>query len=332
MATKKAKPELNNSKLALIWIPIIVALIGLGGGLFAVFYEKPKTFLPNPLLDQAEVLLIEGDNDGAIAKAEEAKAVEADNPRIYLVIYAAQELSGRHDEAVRALQEGTAQVKKRATGGKEIRAVLKAAEFSREDGLAVVAESYRGFGAEFEKLAKRLRELIVDFFRPVVATTTTTKKSATTVITTKKQSSATDIGEFIKKNGKGFNTSGLEIAQLLNCPLTEANEYWNIYSNSTMEIYTYADDRWVSCFTGSHYENRNNLYSIRWTLSSLSIFGVAIGDSVSKASECWERYDFAFSFNDGEVMKHYNPDADISIFAEVENEKIISFFVARCEK
>jgi len=206
---------------------IVIPLLGVAVTLFAVFYEKPKTFLPNPLLDQAEVLLIEGDNDGAIAKAEQAKIVEPDNPRIYLVIYAAHELSDRHDEAVQALRNGTEQVKKRATGGKAIRAVLVAAEASPEDGLTVVAESYRGFGPEFEKLAKRLRELFVDFFRPVVATTTevsTTTESPTTTeamttttepTTTKKINGIAELSNFFSTSGIGFSGTASELAQQL---------------------------------------------------------------------------------------------------------------------
>jgi len=167
---KKEKPELSNSKLALIWIPIVCALIGLVGGLFAVFYEKPKTFLPNPLLDQAEVDLVDEKYPEAIKEAEEAKNVEEDNPRIYLVIYAAQELSGHHEEAVQALREGTKHVKKRATGGKEIRAVLKAAETSPEDGLATVVECYRSFGSKepgLKRLALRLLQVLVRMFEGV---------------------------------------------------------------------------------------------------------------------------------------------------------------------
>jgi len=142
---------------------IVIPLLAIAVALFAVLYEKPKNFLPNPLLDQAEVLLVEEKYDEAIAKAEEAKTVEADNPRIYLVIYAAHELSDRHEEAMQALQEGTAQVKKRATGGKEIRAVLKAAEISREEGLAAVADFYSSFD-QLKNLAQKFLRLLVRVF------------------------------------------------------------------------------------------------------------------------------------------------------------------------
>jgi len=163
---KKEKPELSNSKLALVWIPIITALIGAAATILVVFLtgwlEKPKIFWPNPLLDQAELNLIEGNYPEAIKNFGEATPLEPDNPRITLGTYAALELSGRHEEAVQILQEGTKQVKKRATGGKEIRAVLTAAESSPEEGLEIVAASYKAFG--FKNLAYKFLQLCVKEF------------------------------------------------------------------------------------------------------------------------------------------------------------------------
>jgi len=156
----EAKDEKKKDWSIGILAAIVIPLLGVAVTLFAVFYEKPKTFLPNPLLDQAEVLLVEEKYDEAIANAEAAKAVEADNPRIYLLIYAAHELSDRHDEAIQALQEGTQQVKKRATGGKEIRAVLAAAEVSPEEGLAAVADFYSSFD-QLKNLAQKFLQLLV---------------------------------------------------------------------------------------------------------------------------------------------------------------------------
>lgn len=163
----KKKNPLTEHPFVCIVLPILLALIALGGTLFAVFYEKPKTFLPNPLLDQAEVLLVEEKYDEAIPMFDEAAATEPDNPRIWLGKYAALELSDRHEDAVQALREGTTQIKKRATGGKEIRAALEAAETSPEEGLAVVVESYQSFGAKepsLKKFALRLLQVLVRVF------------------------------------------------------------------------------------------------------------------------------------------------------------------------
>ena len=158
-----AKAKKKNPLTEHWFVCIVIPVLGIAAALFAVFYEKPKTFLPNPLLDQAEIALVEERHEEAIAKAEQAKAVEPDNPRIYLVIYAANELSDRHEEAVQALQEGTEQIKKSATGGKEIRAVLAAAEISPEEGLAEVVESYSGFDI-LKDIAKKILQMLVRVF------------------------------------------------------------------------------------------------------------------------------------------------------------------------
>ena len=152
------KKDWSKSILAAVLIP----LLGVGAAVFAIFYEKPKIFLYNPPLDQAEIALVNGDYPEAIAKFNEATAIEADNPRIWLGMYAAQEISGSHEEAIQALRQGETQVRRRATGGKEIRAALKAAENSPEEGLAEVAKSYRSF--ELKPLALKFLQLLVRVF------------------------------------------------------------------------------------------------------------------------------------------------------------------------
>jgi len=159
----RVKKWFTENRVATIVIPLLTIVAGIFGSLLPGWLEKPKTFLPNPLLDQSELALVEENYPKAIQKAGEAKAVEPDNPRIYFVLYAALELSDRHEEAVQTLQEGAKQVKKRATGGKEIRATLKAAETSPEEGLAAVAESYQGFD-ELKSLALRFLQLLVKVF------------------------------------------------------------------------------------------------------------------------------------------------------------------------
>jgi len=149
-------------------ITILVALIGAAATIVAtfitVFYEKPRPFLPNASLDASILALVREDYPEAIAKADEAMAAEPKDPRPYLVKYTAQELSGNHEEAVQTLREGTENVKKRATGGKEIRTVLAAAEVSQEEGLAAVVDVFRSEIFNLKALALRLLEVLVEVF------------------------------------------------------------------------------------------------------------------------------------------------------------------------
>jgi len=157
---KKKRDEKDWSKGILA--AILVPLLGVAVTLFAVFYEKPKIFLYNPSLDQAVVFLVEGEYDKAIEMAGQAVAIEADNPLPYFVMYSALELSDRPEEAIEALRKGETQIKKRATGGKEVRDVLAAAEVSSEDGFIAVAESFRRF--EQKPLAYKFLQLCVKVF------------------------------------------------------------------------------------------------------------------------------------------------------------------------
>ncbi|MCL1951780.1 MAG: hypothetical protein FWF60_03020 [Oscillospiraceae bacterium] len=159
---KKEKSPLTEHWFVCIVIPLLSIAVTIFVVFLAGWLEKPKIFWPNPLLDQAELHLIEGNYPEAIRDFGEATPIEPDNPRIWLGTYAAQELSGHHEEAVQTLREGTKQVKKGATGGKEIRAALEVAETSPEEGLEIVAESYKSFG--FKSLAYKFLQLCVREF------------------------------------------------------------------------------------------------------------------------------------------------------------------------
>jgi len=160
---KKEKKEWSSSKLAWVIASIVVPVFCV----FLAIWVQPKPtqdpFLPNPLLDQAELDLVEERFDDAIEKAKEVTANEPENPRPWFVIYSAHELLGRHDEAIQALQEGAEHIKRRDIGGKEIRAVLKAAKISREEGLAAVADFYRSYD-NLKTLALRFLQLLVRVF------------------------------------------------------------------------------------------------------------------------------------------------------------------------
>ena len=164
---KKKKRWVSERRFATILIPLMavaVALLGVTGTWFAIFWGNSgeRVFLPNPLLDQAELNLAEENFDEAIANAVQAIEIEPENPRIWLVLYTAHELNGDREEAMQALQEGTRHVRRRATGGAELRATLAAAEISPEEGLATVVESYQSFG--LRPFARRLLQVLVRVF------------------------------------------------------------------------------------------------------------------------------------------------------------------------
>ena len=161
---KRVKNWFTEHRVATIVIPLLAILIPI---LFVIVWDNPgeRVFLPNLLLDQAELDLAEGDFDQAIANAEQAIEIEPENPRIWLVLYAAHELNGDREEAMEALREGTRHVRRRETGGAEIRATLAAAEISPKEGLATVVESYQSFG--LHPFARRLLQVLVRVFEGV---------------------------------------------------------------------------------------------------------------------------------------------------------------------
>ena len=343
---KKAKPELEKSKLVLIWIPIIVALIGLGGALFAVFYEKPKTFLPNPSLDQAILALVKEDYSEAIAKADEAMVIEPEDPRPYLIKYTALELSDRHDEAVRTLREGTEHVKTRATGGKEIRAVLVAAEISPEEGLSAVVDVCRGKVFNLKTLALRLLEILVKVFEGAerfvralaevteelglepgvtiganateasrITEAPAAQETTTVDTTTKKQSSKIDIMNYwsgsVTSDSWGLSISASELAGKIS--LVE------IFDDPSL-LYAVSRDKQVAKIERI---NSDAIYALYWNTNEISVYGVMIGDTLTELSLAMSQNGFSKdSRTVGNFHAYFKQGIYLRVGAEIEDGKI----------
>jgi len=162
---KWAVPKKSNGK----WIAISIAIIGAVATIIAavitilpIVLVAPRPFFFVPALEQAHEYLLNEDYPEALALFVEVAADDPENPLVWYGMYLALELSGLHEDAVEALEEGTRHVRRRATGGQEMRDTLAAARVSPEEGLAVAVESYRSFG--FEQIALRLLQEFVRVF------------------------------------------------------------------------------------------------------------------------------------------------------------------------
>ena len=117
---------------------------------------KPAA-VPNTALVLGEKFLFDLDYEQSLLQFDQALTIEPKNPRAWLGKYAAQELMGNHDEAVQTLREA-----KKKAGGAEIKAALKAAVISAEEGLLAAAEAYKGLG--FREIALLLLKLCVEVY------------------------------------------------------------------------------------------------------------------------------------------------------------------------
>jgi len=143
-----AKPGLDKSKLVLIWIPIIVALIGAAATILVVFLpngELPTiVFMPNPPLEQARQLVDEGNDGDALPYIEEAIELDPTNPQSYLLEAEIMLRQNRQPEAVQALDAGTKAVPKPLR--KTMRDTRTQAKKSPVDGYIGISTAYEKFG------------------------------------------------------------------------------------------------------------------------------------------------------------------------------------------
>ena len=172
MAKKKAKPKPNSgnppklekSRLVLIWIPIITALIGAAATILVVFLpsgELPTIiFEVNPPLEQAREKVDEGNDGDALPLIEEAITLDPTNPQSYMLEAEIMLRLDRQPEAVQALDSAAKAVPKPLR--KTMRDTRAQVKKSPVDGYIGISTTYEKFGlrdiaiALLERVCKEL--------------------------------------------------------------------------------------------------------------------------------------------------------------------------------
>ena len=116
--------------------------------------------IPNPALVLGEKYLFDMDYEQSILQFDQAIQIDPKNPRAWLGKYAAQEISGQHDEAVQTLHDSKKQVDR--ANRDNFAVILAAAETTAEDGLATATETYKFIG--FREVALALLRLCVKVY------------------------------------------------------------------------------------------------------------------------------------------------------------------------
>jgi len=158
------------------------------------------------------------------------------------------------------------------------------------------------------------------------ATTNTTKPTTTKATTATKKPTANpqegiiELSDYFKSDGKGFNIRASELAKTLDCPVHEHfPDLYDTYTSSITEPYPL-----ITIFAFYPVSN-DQVNAVFCTTTSLSVYGVRVGDSPAKAKQNWENENLTPYYDRGEspyTYMEYMNEEGLHLCASFSEDKI----------